>query len=382
MLEFLWEPLSKYYYPFLLAMATYFFILSLANHYEMWRFTLAPIVFEGPLVSVLIPARNEEKYIERCINSLQNQLYKNYEILILNDNSTDKTEEIIKRIAAADKRVKVFNGKPLPEDWYGKPFALHQLHQHAKGEVLLFTDADTIHAPTSISWAMSNLIGLKADLVSGYIGQIFKTFGEVLTVPLIFFLTGFAIPLFLNRFVKVFWFSAAIGQYIAVKKEVFDAIGGCHAFKKKTSEDIYMCRSIRKKGYNTRFLSISEHVQCRMYNGYSAAVEGIGKNVFDFLGKNTVLLFFLMIIVFFFLFFPFPLLFINIAHSSPWTLHILYVVVLYTLTWLFMFLGQRLNWWYGLLWPLLFLNLIKMAAWSWFRTISGRGFIWKDRVVD
>ena len=61
---------------------------------------------------------------------------------------------------------------------------------------------------------------------------------------------------------------------------------------------------------------------------------------------------------------------------------ILAVVVLYTLTWLFMFLGQRLNWWYGFLWPLLFLNLIYMASWSWFRTVSGRGFLWKDRVVS
>jgi chlorobactene glucosyltransferase len=199
---------------------------------------------------------------------------------------------------------------------------------------------------------------------------------------MIYFLTGFVIPLFLNRFVKVHWFSAAIGQFIAVKREVFEAIGGCESFKKKTSEDIYMCRYIRSKGYNTRFLNICDHVKCRMYTGYYSALEGIGKNIFDFLGKNTVLLFLLIIVVFFFLFFPFPLLFFCIAYASPWTLHILAVVVLYTLTWLFMFLGQRLNWWYGFLWPLLFLNLIFMAAWSWFRTVSGRGFSWKDRKVS
>jgi len=381
MFTMLAEFLSPFYYPLLIAVAAYFFLFSLANHYEIWRFTLASEIFDGPLVSILIPARNEERHIERCLNSLRNQMYKNYEILVLNDNSTDNTLDILNRIAAEDSRVRVFNGKPLPDDWYGKPFALHQLTQEARGEILVFTDADTVHTPTSIAWGVTNLLGLKADLVSGYIGQIFLTFGEIMTVPLMFFLTGFAIPLFLNRFVKVPWFSAAIGQFIVVKRKVFDAIGGCETFKKKTSEDIYMCRYIKSRGYSTRFLNVTEHVQCRMYKGYHAAVEGIGKNIFDFLGKSSLLVSFLLVAVFFFLFFPFPLLFFCIAHSSPWTLHIFAVVALYTLTWVFMFLGQRLNWWYGFLWPLFFLNLIYMAAWSWFRTISGRGFLWKDRVV-
>jgi len=381
MFNMLAEILSPFYYPLLLAVASYFFLFSLANHYEIWRFTLASEIFDGPLVSILIPARNEERNIERCLDSLRSQVYKNYEILVLNDNSTDHTLDILNRVAAEDSRVRVFNGKPLPDDWYGKPFALHQLTQEARGEILVFTDADTVHTPTSIAWAVTNLQGLNADMVSGYVGQIFKSFGEIVTIPLMFFLTGFAIPLFLNRFVKVPWFAAAIGQFIVVKRNVFDAIGGCETFRKKTSEDIYMSRYIKSKGYNTRFLNITEHVKCRMYHGYHSAVEGIGKNIFDFLGKSSTLMFFLIIAVFFFLFFPFPLLFFCMAYSSPWTLHIFAVVALYTLTWVFMFLGQRLNWWYGFLWPLFFLNLIYLAAWSWFRTLSGRGFIWKDRVV-
>jgi chlorobactene glucosyltransferase len=255
------EILSPLYYPALVVVAAYFFIMSLANHYEMWRFTLASEIFDGPMVSVLIPARNEEKNIERCLASLQNQVYRNFEILVLNDNSSDRTMDILKRIAAADSRIRVFNGKPLPDDWYGKPFALHQLTQEAKDEIFIFTDADVIHSPTSIAWAITNMQGLKADMLSGYIGQIFKTFGEVITVPLMFFLTGFAIPLFLNRFVKVPWFTAAIGQFIAIKRNVFEEIGGCKTFQKKTSEDVYMSRYVKKKGYQTRFLNITEHVK-------------------------------------------------------------------------------------------------------------------------
>jgi chlorobactene glucosyltransferase len=308
-------------------------------------------------------------------------VYTKYEILALNDNSTDGTLEILNRIAASDNKVRVIDGKPLPDDWYGKPYALHQLTQEARGEILIFTDADTIHTPTSIAWAVTNMHDLKADMISGYVGQLFYSFGEIITVPLMFFLTGFAIPLFLNRYTKLSWFSAAIGQFIVVRKAVFDAIGGCGSFRKKTSEDIYMSRYIKSKGYKTRFLNITEHVRCRMYNGYQAAVEGIGKNIFDFLGKSTLLIFIIMLLIIFFLVLPFPLLFVCIAVSSPWTWHVIAVAALHTLTWLFMFLGQRLNWWYGFLWPLMFINLIYMGAWSWFRTISGKGFIWKDRKV-
>jgi len=376
------EIISPYYFSILIVVAAYFFTLSLANHYEMWRFTLSSEIFDGPFVSVLVPARNEEKNIEACINSLRNQLYKNFEILTLDDNSTDNTLNILNRFAAEDSRIKVLKGEPLPNDWYGKPFALHQLSQKAKGEIIIFTDADTVHTPTSIAWAVTNLFGLKTDMISGYIGQKFFTFGEKISVPLMFFLTGFIIPLTLNRYVKVPWFSAAIGQFIVVRRSVFDAIGGCESFKKRTSEDIYMSRLIKKKGFSTRFINICDHVNCRMYEGYRSAVEGIGKNIFDFLGKNNVLLFFLIFIIFFFLFFPFPLLFICIAFSSPYTLQILIVVLLYTLTWLFTFLGQRMNWLYSFLWPLLFINLIYMAAWSWFRTISGKGFFWKERNVN
>ena len=382
MLNFLAQLLNPYYYPLMIAAASYFFILSLANHYEMWRFTYGPEIFDGPLVSVLIPARNEEKNIERCLNSLRNQLYKNFEILVINDNSTDGTERILEQIAAEDDRVKVFNGKPLPDDWYSKPFALHQLSANAKGEILILTDADTVHSPSSISWAVTNLQFLKADMISGYIGQVFMSFGEVITVPLMFFLTGFVIPLFINRFTrKLSVFSAAIGQYIVIRRDVFNAIGGCETFKKKTSEDIYMSRYVKRMGYSTRFLNICEHIKCRMYNGYNGAIEGIGKNIFDFLGKNSLVIFLMGIVVFFFLFLPFPLLIIAFINHSPWTMHILLVNILYTLTWLFMFIGQRLNWWYCLLWPLIFLNLLYMASWSWFRTISGKGFIWKDRKV-
>jgi len=376
------ELLSRFYYPVLTAAAFYFFLLSLVNHYEMRRFSISSKIINEPFVSVLVPARNEEKNIECCIKSLQNQSYKNFEILVLNDNSTDGTLNILNRIGNEDSRVKVINGESLPSDWYGKPFAMHQLSKQAKGEILIFTDADTIHTPSSIAWAVNNLAGLKVDLISGYIGQIFGSLGEILTVPAMFFLGVFVIPLSFNRYVKkVNWFSAAIGQFIIIKRSVFDDIGGCEAFRKKTSEDIFLSRLVKKKGYNTRFLNICDHIKCRMYNGYKQAIEGIGKNTFDFFGKSGFLIFIMILIFFFFLFFPFPLLIFCIIKSSPWTLYILTVVVLYSLAWIITFLKLKINWLYSFLWPIMYLNLIYMAGWSWYRSVSGKGFFWKDRKV-
>jgi chlorobactene glucosyltransferase len=375
------EFISPFYFPVILAGTVYFFILSLVNHYEMWRFTYSSKIFNGPMVSVLVPARNEEQNIERCLDSLRSQIYTEYEIIVLNDNSTDNTLEILNRIAASDGRVRVINGKPLPDDWYGKPYAMHQLAQEAKGEILLFTDADTIHSSTSIAWAVTNMHELKADMISGYVGQVFKTFGEIITIPIMFIITGFVIPLFMNRYTKHYWFSHAIGQFIAVRKNVIDAIGGCEHFKKRKIEDVYMSRYIKSKGFHTRFLNITEHVKCRMYNGYRSAIEGIGKNIDEFWGKSSFMIFFIMFLILLFLVLPFPLLFICILTSSPWIWYIIAAVGLHTLTWLFIFIGQRLNWWYCFLWPLMFVNFIYMGFWSWFRTVSGKGFLWKDRKV-
>lgn len=355
--------------------------MCIANMCEMRRFTLPPEIFDGPLVSVLIPARNEEFNIEHCLTSLSNQDYGNYEILVLNDNSTDKTLEICNSIAAKDNRIRVINGEPLHDDWYGKSFALHQLTAQAKGEILVYTDADTIHAPTSISWAVTNIQKLKADMISGYVGQVFRSFGELITVSLMFILTGFAIPIFLNRlFVKVSLFSVAVGQFIVIRKNVIDAIGGWEFFKKEIPEDMYMSKYLKRKGYKTRFLNITKHISCRMYDGYHPAIEGIGKNIFGFFGKNAILLFLLILgVILFFL--SFPLLLYNIITSNPWTLHNAIFVSLFTLTWILTFIGQRLKWWYGFLWPILMLNLVYMAAWSLFRNVSGRGFLWKSRIV-
>jgi chlorobactene glucosyltransferase len=325
--------------------------------------------------------RNEEENLDACLASLLAQDYENYEILVIDDNSADGTLAALNRVAMENERVKVYRGGPLPDDWYGKPYALHQLAKFAQGEILIFTDADTVHSPSSISWTVSNMEASNSDFISGYVGQRIESFGEQITVPLMFFLTGFLIPLCLNRLTRYSLFSTAVGQYIAVKRDVFEKIGGFGAVKKKTSEDMYLARHIKIRGFKTAFLNIGDQVQCRMYQGYRAAVEGIGKNIFDVLGKNTLIIFLITMAVIFFLFLPFPLLIFSVLSEGPHVKDLLTVNFLYTVTWALVFLDRRIPWYRAFLWPLMFLNLVYMAVWSWFKTISGQGFLWKGRVV-
>jgi chlorobactene glucosyltransferase len=373
--------LVELYYPVIVFLALYFFILALSNIVEMHTHTVPPEITEGPMVSVLIPVRNEEDHIENCLESLCNQDYQNYEILVIDDNSTDKTMAILNRIARNRKRVRVYSGASLPEDWYGKPFALQQLSGKARGDIFMFTDADTIHNPSSVSWAVTNMTRSKADFVSGYVGQILQTFGEKITVPLMFFLTGFIIPLGINKLTRFGFFASAVGQFIVIKKEVFEQVGGFNAVKKKTSEDVYLARHVKTQGYHTMFLDLSDQVRCRMYTGYRKAVEGIGKNIFDFLGKNSLLLFIIFFVILFFLLLPFPLFWFEAAAHGSHAANLLAVNILYSLTWMILFLDRKITWYYALLWPLMFLNLLYMAGWSWFKTLSGQGFIWKGRIV-
>ena len=376
------------YYLGMIIVSVYFFVVATANALQMKKRSSEPLIKDGPLVSVLIPARNEENNIEKCIGSLQNQDYRNYEILVIDDNSEDKTFEIICNIAGQDSRVRAYKGKPLPADWYGKPFALEQLVSQSKGEILLFTDADTVHGPASISWAVSNLESSGADFISGYVGQVLHSFGEKVTVPLIFFLTGFLIPMFLSRIVKLGYFSLAVGQYVAVKRDVHVKTGGFSAVKNKTSEDVFMARHLKGLGYKTEFLDITNQVFCRMYSGSWTAIQGIGKNIYDFLGKNPPILIVTALAILFFFCLPFPILVASLALSAlqiaanPFLLHLLIVHVLFTLTWLVLFLLRGISWYNAFCWPVMYFNLLFMVLWSFYRTVSGRGFVWKNRVVS
>src|SRR6476659_11104709 len=116
-----------------------------------------------PMVSIILPCRNEEKYIEKCLDSLLVQDYPNYEIIAINDSSSDKTGEIIKRYSLTNNKIVHVDAQPKPEGWTGKNWACYQGYLQSKGDFFLFTDADTVHHPSAVSLAVTYLLSEKLD---------------------------------------------------------------------------------------------------------------------------------------------------------------------------------------------------------------------------
>ncbi len=134
------------------------FIINNIVYRDVSKFIL-PLKMQkkGPLVSVLIPARDEEKNIGRCLRSLSKQDYNNIEILVLDDDSSDGTGRIIEKFSKKDTRIRLIQGRSLDRGWKGKSYACHQLSREAAGEYYVFTDADTLHFPNSVSSALGAL---------------------------------------------------------------------------------------------------------------------------------------------------------------------------------------------------------------------------------
>ena len=167
--------------------ALYFFILNLLNSIWIRNHTQKTYTVSGPKVSVLIPARNEEKNIEACVVSFLRQSYQNYEIIVLDDNSEDATGQILERLQKENPSIlRIIKGKPLKTGWNGKPYAMHQLTDAAQGEIFLCTDADTVHSKDSVAWAVTQLEYFHADMISGYVNEKLETFGECMTVPVMY----------------------------------------------------------------------------------------------------------------------------------------------------------------------------------------------------
>jgi chlorobactene glucosyltransferase len=261
---------------------------------------------ENPLISILIPARNEEKNIRKCLLSLINQDYDNTEILVLNDNSTDETAKIVEEISNINKNVKLINGKPLPEGWTGKTYACYQLFKKSKGKYLFFTDADTVHKKESVSSAVSCLVEEKLDLLSACPEQVMKSFHERMVINL----TNFQIlipPLIFIRKSKIPVFGSGIGSLMIVKRNIYCSMKGHRGIKNSCVEDTAISKLFIRKGYKFMIFNGRRIYSTRLYNNFSEIYEGFCRIFLgNFNSKFTVSLIILVMFVFFLLPFILP----------------------------------------------------------------------------
>jgi chlorobactene glucosyltransferase len=229
----------------------------------------------APLVSVLIPARDEEVNIRTCLDSLKRQDYPNFEVLVLDDNSVDRTALIVQEMANQDKRIRLVAGEPLPEDWAGKPFACYQLAQRARGDWLLFVDADTVHAPGMLRGVMSVALKKKISLLSGFPRQITSSLPQKITVPLIYFIIMGWAPLWWIHRSRATRPSVAIGQFLLFSRDEYWRIGGHKVVQSRILEDIWMGIEVSRRGGRHIAVDLSSMVSCNMYPTAGAMWAGL-----------------------------------------------------------------------------------------------------------
>ncbi|MDZ7837575.1 MAG: glycosyltransferase [Actinomycetota bacterium] len=337
-----------------------------------------------PLISILVPARNEEEHIRICLNSLLKQDYPAFEIIVLDDNSTDKTYDIAESLSKKDARLRVIKGKKLKSGWLGKSFACHQLSQQARGKILVFTDSDTLHFPHSVSSAVNSLISGNYGGISVFPQQIMVTIHERMMVPFGNFMILCFLPLLLVKKSKNPLFCTAIGQYMLFRKEVYQQFGGHKTIRKEILEDIHIAKLVKKTGHRFMIFDGTSNVYCRMYKNLDQVIKGYTKVLFAAFDYNfpNFLLAVIMITVLFlapFVFLPltlifnWPQLFTNIIAAQ--ILIIFLMKIIYAVR--FKTRGRDI-----LLHPLSVAYLLLIAINSFCKCRFGAGLYWKDRVYD
>jgi chlorobactene glucosyltransferase len=276
----------------------------------------APMVAKGPLpartplVSVLVPARDEENNIRTCLASLCAQDYPDLEILVLDDHSHDKTAELVNAVAQVDRRVRLLSGQAMPAGWTGKNWACHQLSQAARGDLFVFTDADNFYATSAVTRTVGWIEKLDLALFSAFPQQITITLAEKLIVPVFDLFVQTMLPLRLTYLSRHASLSAANGQWLAFTRPGYRAVGGHEAVKHRIVEDTALSRRAKKLGLKTLTASGRDAVKGRMYHSWREVWLGFSKNAFGLMEFKTIPFFGFL----FFLFFIFVLPFILLLH--------------------------------------------------------------------
>lgn len=300
-----------------------------------------------PLITVIIPTRNEENRVKRCIETLKLQTYPNLEFLIV-DASTDKTIDVIKSIIKDDNRFKIIKQKELPPGWIGKPHALQQGSEYANGQWLLFIDADTYYDPNIISKTVEYVLKNDLDMLSLAANNICESFWEKVIQPIP--LAGLSI---LSMSSKInnpkSKMAIAYGPFILIKHSVFKKIDGYNKIKSHIGDDVELAKLVKSSGYKIGLANGYSLMKIRMYQGFKDIWEGWSKNIFlgitqkrEIKRKPVLILFLIIGLLGIFVLMVFPtillitsIIFSILTKSTYWA----DIFVISFLTWLVSILG-------------------------------------------
>ena len=328
---------------------------------------------ETPSVSIVIPARNEERNVEAALRSVLAQDGPRIEFIVVDDRSTDSTGAILDRMAAADARLKVVHVTDLPRGWLGKNHALELGARAATGELILFTDADVVLAPGTVHRAASYLaregfdhvtIGPHVDMP----GVLLKTFGVVFGLMFSFFTRPWRVrepgsPHFVG-----------VGAFNLVRADVYRAIGTHRAIAMRPDDDVKLGKLVKKNGFRQDFLVGSGMVSVEWYASLREAVHGLRKNGFAGVDYRISLVILATLVQLVLFIWPFAAVFVTSGATRA--LYALVVAII-----LFQFAGmareQKVPAWYGLLFPLASVMFIVVIWNATIYALVHRGIEWR-----
>jgi chlorobactene glucosyltransferase len=250
----------------------------------------ASVITDTPFVSILIPARDEARVIGETVRSLLRQTYPMFEVLLLDDQSSDGTGNVARAAAGDDTRLRIVSGQPLPNGWLGKNWACHQLAQAARGDVLIFTDADVRWADGALAALLAEMTANEVDMLTVWSTQTTVTWGERWVVPLMALVILAYLPAPLVHHSRSAAFAAANGQCLVFRRRVYDQIGGHEAVCDSIVEDIALARRVKTAGLRLRMVDGNGMITCRMYESWSQVRAGYAKNIIAGYGDSVALL--------------------------------------------------------------------------------------------
>ena len=287
---------------FILSFIVLQFLVALINFLFAEKMN-TPWTGDLPLVSILVPARNEEHNIEKLIRSVIEQNYSNFELIVCDDQSEDRTAEIVQKFIQSDQRIQLIQKSELPDGWLGKNHTCHTLAEKAVGEYFLFLDADVRIENDIISQTIAHQKRHQLSLISIFPKQNMTSNAEKKTVPIMNYILLSLLPLILVRKTNFASIAAANGQFMFFHAQKYRALNPHEKVRSNKVEDIAIARLYKQNKHRISCLANHSGVTCQMYQSYYEAVNGFSRNIAAYFGNSLFLaLFFWIVTTFGFLF--------------------------------------------------------------------------------
>tara|TARA_B110000116_G_C16794323_1_gene565697 strand:- start:2371 stop:3561 length:1191 start_codon:yes stop_codon:yes gene_type:complete len=385
-MEFIYDVILEknnfiYWYISLIAIALFTVLTGIANFFWLKKLPENKLLNTKDLISILIPARNEEDIIESTIRSILKQNYQNFELIILNDNSTDQTKNIVEKLSMKNSQINLIDGAKLPQGWLGKNWACHQLSKQSKGKYILFIDADTQIDKNTLSDALSVIKQDNIDLLSLVPNRDTILIADNAMKKIISWFIVCWLPMKLALSLNAPFLSATFGQFMLFKKSSFNNIGGFESIKDNPVDDFQLGRNIKRNKLRWTLYDGAKRISTRTYKTNKDFISGYSKNIFPAVGYSiSVFVSIFSILLSFVLFSTIPMILylIGMEQNAEFIILSITLLILLILSWTIVTI--RFN--YSIVTPFSFPILISLILLLAARSFTDNMFYsstWKDR---